>query len=971
MITLNLDTIWIFICTLLILLQQAGFLCLESGLVRSKNNINVAVKNLADLTLVFVSYSLLGYYLLHGEFLSNHLLQASTQTPSSQLDLSNFILMALYCCTTATIVSGPVAERMRIKPYLILGIVVAIFIFPILARLSWSEGGWLYKFGVQDFAGSSVIHSSAGWIALICILFIGPRQHRFKDGKVHNINGANMSTAILGCLFLWLGWIGFNAGSYGAVNVNTINVVFYTFLSGAFGGTLYLLYCLIMPGRIIQVDRLINSILAALVAITAAVDHVTLWSCLIFSACGLICYLAGSQLLIKLKIDDAVDAIPVHLGAGICGTLLVPFVNDQATFTAQATLIVVVALISSSLSFICLYICQYLGLPLRVNDKQETLGLNIVEHKAHSDLYDLINIMSYHQKTGDTHKTIEANPYTEAGLIAAQYNHTLNSFNKTSAALIEEKQKSEQANQAKSEFLANMSHEIRTPMNGVLGMAQLLDTTKLDHAQKKMSKTIKQSGQLLMAIINDILDFSKIESRQLKLNIVDCHLSELLSNTLLNHQANAQHKKIDLILNIQELDDKIYLVDDVRIAQIIGNLISNAVKFTSEGYVCLTCQSQQLDKQKYELYFSIKDSGIGIPADNQADIFNAFNQGDNSTTRKYGGTGLGLGLSLSQSLCHLMDSEIKLESKEEDGSEFHFTIKCKAHDPVDLKKTIEHSKQGKTLLLLDDIQVNHDVVCGFLKQWGINYLNFFNANEALQHIKKMAYSNQNLDYLILDYMMPELNGLNFYLQCKSFLPKNCRVLMLSSSDDIDVSEKALNLGIDKFANKPIVAENLAEFISPQLESGNADKQIHKPDEKKKTTPEENSESSSLKGKNILVVEDNPINYLVLEQYLLDLECNVTWADDAPKAITFFKNQTFDLILMDIMLPGMTGLEATEVLRQHEVSHQQPPTTIIALTADVTTKNQEQCKKVGMNDFIGKPFKFDKLHDLLQHWLNTS
>lgn len=804
-------------------MQQVGFLCLETGMVRSKNNINVAVKNLSDLTLVLVCYGLLGHWILTGHFLNFEHFPA-TQEPYNTLP--SFFIYALYCATTMTIVSGPVAERMPIRPYLLLGVMVSSLLSPLLVKWIWTSDGWLNQLGVLDFAGGTLIHASAGSIALACIIIVGPRKGRFDSETFKG--SSNLGLSILGCLFLWLGWLGFNAGSFNNYHELTAHVIWITLLSGALGGGLYLAWTLV-TGHAIIVERFINCILAALVSITAAPHLINSMQALLFSLAGIASYLAISKALEKMKLDDAIDAIGVHLGAGITGSLMLPLFFTQSSFSSQLLMITVVCVLSFITSYVTLIIMKKLGVAIRISPKEEETGLNVVEHNASSDLYELIKLMSYHQKTGDLSSGISTDPNTEAGLIAEHYGQTVKTIEKTQKALEEQTRKAKQANEAKSEFLANMSHEIRTPMNGVLGMAQVLETTQLDTDQKSMVSTIRNSGQLLMSIINDILDFSKIENGKLQLNLVTCNLLALLTSTLQCHQATAQEKGLNIQLEAEGLKHQWVKIDDVRLTQILGNIIGNAIKFTEIGSITLRCRSNEINKNKITIYFEIQDTGIGIKQENLLKIFSEFEQEDTSTTRQFGGTGLGL--TLSQNLAELMGSEIHVKSEVGKGSVFYFDLTC------------ETGKKDK------------------------------------HHQDKSIQKN----------------------------------------------------------------------IPPTIKA------------------EDTSSSIKLLNNAILVVEDNDINYMVLESPLLDICENVHHAKDGEEAIKLHQKQAYDIIFMDCMLPGIDGVTATRHIRQHEKGQALPRTPIVALTADVTKENQRNCADAGMDDFISKPFPIHKIQEVMKKW----
>ena len=439
-----LDIIWIIIASALILLMQAGFICLETGLVRSKNSINVAIKNLMDFCLCSAIFWAVGYGIMFGSSI-NGLTGSSDFFFTGELDpkkLAFFVFQMMFCGTAITIISGAVAERMSFRGYMLVATITSILIYPVIGHWAWAgllEGkpiGWLGKLGFIDFAGSTVVHSVGGWVALAAIIIIGPRAGRF-DAAGGKIQGNNLPFSVLGVILLWFGWFGFNAGSTLAISDNIPLIVVNTCLAAVFGG----LSAIIFQCRFrytVDVVSGINGVLGGLVAITAGCHLLSPIATVCLAIIAGMLVIIGSNLLERFQIDDVIGVVPVHLFCGIWGTFALVFFSDVESwntglnfveqFKVQVLGIASIGLYSFCTSYFCLKILNYY-VPLRVSLEAELIGLNISEHHAITETLELLNQMNIHSQKGDFRKHVYVEPFTEAGQIAKQYNLVLSQVN--------------------------------------------------------------------------------------------------------------------------------------------------------------------------------------------------------------------------------------------------------------------------------------------------------------------------------------------------------------------------------------------------------------------------------------------------------------------------------------------------------------------------------------------------------------
>ena len=439
------NTLWILLCSGLVAFMQAGFLCLETGLTRSKNNINVAVKNVADFGISALCFGFVGYTLMFGQ--GHDLILSSTNQSGA---LTFFFFQLMFCGTAVTIISGGAAERLRFSAYVAIAIVVSSLIYPIFGRWAWMgvhmnmDGGWLAALGFVDFAGATVVHTIGGACCLAILLIIGPRAGRFtSDGKTNRITGSNIPLAALGTMLLWIGWFGFNGGSVLALNNQVPLVLTNTTLSGAAGLISITLVSQFQRGKI-DVVTFLNGPLAGLVAITGFAHAASpLMAFVVGLIGGLVAYFTTILLLMN-KVDDAVGAIPVHLATGVWGTIAVGLFGDLSilgTGLDRLTQIGVQsfgALIAVGWGFGATYIVFSIInklSPLRVSAEAEYIGLNIHEHDAHTDLLDMFLVMDEQAKTKDLSLRVPEEPFTEVGRIAKKYNQVISNLEQATARI--------------------------------------------------------------------------------------------------------------------------------------------------------------------------------------------------------------------------------------------------------------------------------------------------------------------------------------------------------------------------------------------------------------------------------------------------------------------------------------------------------------------------------------------------------
>ena len=674
------DIVWVILCGALVFVMQAGFMCLEVGMVRQKNGINVAIKNFVDFLICAVAFFLFGFAIMfgpsyHGWFGTDGWLLG----PYTALDQSGWIyaywwFQVVFCGVAATIVSGGCAERMRFTGYMWVSFIVSGLIYPVFGHWVWGGGydlapapGWLKALGYLDFAGASVVHLVGGSATLACLILLGPRHGKYNaDGSVNKIWGCNLPMSTLGVFLLWLGWLGFNAGSTLAVTNQIGMIVVNTSLAacaGALSCLFWVWYCKKRP----EVEAILNGALGGLVAITAGCAYVTPGQALIIGVlAGPVVDLCG-RWLDRCKIDDAVGAVPVHAGCGILGVLAVAvFAKPEflvhgsrlEQFWVQLLGVSVCIVFTFSTAYLLFSVINRFVTRFRVSAEDEERGLNVSEHGARTLWLDLAEDMRTIEVTQDLTRRVAVEPETEVGMVARMFNRLMESLQSKTDAMAA-------ANKELESFSYSVSHDLRAPLRGIDGFSQVLlskYSAQLDARGQHYLLRIRVATQRMGQLIDDLLNLSRVSRHTMSYSLVN--LSALAYD--IAEELRASQSGRNVMFKIQP---DIQVRCDAHLLQIVlQNLLANAWKFTAKHAQAII--EFGLTQQQGENVYFVRDDGAGFDMAYAGKLFGAFQRLHDETEFE----GIGIGLATVQRIIHRHGGRIWAQGALEQGATFYFTL---------------------------------------------------------------------------------------------------------------------------------------------------------------------------------------------------------------------------------------------------------------------------------------------------------